>query len=91
MTGKPRRVDPFLEEDAYARQWCQLVDNRDAISLVILYSWNLYGEQAHIESSTGGPTPVEDEYVARTRRHYQQFLAGTRCSAGGTGSHLPEG
>lgn len=76
LTWEPRRVDPFLEEGIYERQWRQLVDNRDAISLIILYSWNLYGEQAQIEPSTGGPAPVEDEYVARTRRYYQRFLAG---------------
>ena len=75
LTGGPRRVDPILEKGAYERQWQQLVDNRETISLIILYSWNLYGEQAHIEPSTGGPAPVGDEYVARTRRFYQQFLA----------------
>ena len=78
LTGEPRRVNPFLEEDFYQRQWCEMADNRDVINLIILYSWNLYGEQAHIEPSTGDPAPVEDEYVASTGRNYQKFLDG-RC------------
>ncbi len=76
LPAEPRRVNPVLEEDFYDRQWCQMVDNRDLISLIILYSWNLYGEQAHTEPSTGGPAPVEDEYVATTGRNYQKFLEG---------------
>jgi len=76
LKGEPRRVNSLLEEDFYERQWCQLDENRDAISLIILYSWNLYGEQAHIEPSTGGPAPVEDEYVGITGRNYQKFLDG---------------
>ena len=31
---------------------------------------------AHTEPSTGGPAPVEDEYVATTGRNYQKFLEG---------------
>ena len=36
-----RSVNPALEEDFYDRQWCQMVDNRDPISLIILYSSKL--------------------------------------------------
>ena len=74
ITWEPRRVDPLLEEGIYERQWQQLVENRDKINLVIVYGWNLYGEQAHIEPSGEGPGPVGDDYVKKTRDYYDAFL-----------------
>ncbi len=41
--------------------------------MIILYGWNLYGEQAHIEPSWGGPAPVGYEYVEKTKKLYQEF------------------
>jgi hypothetical protein len=71
-----RHIDPLLEEGVYEQQWQWLVDNRDQVSLVIVYSWNFYGELAQLEPSTLGSAPPEEDYVAKTSRYYQAFLAG---------------
>lgn len=75
-TWEPRVIDPLLEEGVYENQWRSLREERDHVQMIVLYSWNLYGEQAQIEPSTGGPAPVEDEYVDKTRRLYREFLEG---------------
>ena len=78
ITWPPRRVDPCLQDGAYERQWQELTQNRTKVQLIVLYSWNLYGEQAHIEPSYGKPAPVGHEYVAKTRKYYDQFLEAGR-------------
>ena len=74
ITWSPRIVDPCLQDGAYERQWQELTQNRTKVHLIVLYSWNLYGEQAHIEPSYGKPAPVGHDYVAKTRKYYDQFL-----------------
>lgn len=81
ITWMPRRVDPVLEEGVYNEQWQMLVENREQVNLIVLYSWNLYGEQAHIEPSDGGPGPVRDDYVTRTRHYYDAFVTGYTVDA----------
>ena len=66
ITWAARRVDPWLEEGVYEAQWQQVSDIREDVGLIVLYGWNLYGEQAQIEPSFDGPAPVGFEYVART-------------------------
>ena len=78
ITGEPRIVDPCLQNGAYQRQWQELIQNRKKVQLIVLYSWNIYGEQAHIEPSDGEPAPVGDEYVAKTRTYYGWFLESGR-------------
>lgn len=74
----PRKVDPCLAEGIYEKQWQQLIDNREQVSLIVLYSWNVYGEQTQIEPSTGGPASVEGAYVEKTRELYERFLGSLR-------------
>lgn len=74
ITWIPRRVNPLLKDGFYEAQWRQVNENEDDVNLIVLYGWNLYGEQAHIEPSTGGPAPVENEYLERTRRFYDEYL-----------------
>ena len=81
ITWTPRRVDPLLKEGMYEEQWQTLVENRENVNLIVLYSWNLYGEQAHIEPSDGGPGPVRDDYVTRTRYYYDAFVTGHTIDA----------
>ncbi len=47
---------------------------RRYLTLIVLYSWNIYGEQAHIEPSYGGSAPVGFEYLEKTQRYYAEFL-----------------
>ena len=70
----PRRLDPDLKLGLYEQQRQMLIDNREQVKLIVLYSWNLYGEQAQIEPSTGVPAPVESDYVRKTVR----LLSGVR-------------
>ena len=74
ITWPARSVDPLLQDGAYERQWQELTQNRRKVKLIVLYSWNLYGEQTHIEPSDGNPAPVGFEYVAKTRTYYDRFL-----------------
>jgi hypothetical protein len=78
ITWKPRRVDPYLKEGVYERQWQQVEENRERIKLIVLYSWNLYGEQAQIEPSKGCCAPVGDEYVRKTKDYYRRFMKSER-------------
>jgi hypothetical protein len=39
--------------------------------LVVLYGWNFYGEQAHVEPSRGCPAPVGWGYMAKTAEYYR--------------------
>ena len=55
----PRRIDPWLTQCAYLRQWQRLAANREQIHLIVLYGWNMYGEQAYIEPATAtAPRPT---------------------------------
>ncbi|MHB1134473.1 MAG: hypothetical protein ACYC4L_19040, partial [Chloroflexota bacterium] len=76
ITWKPRHIDPLLREGSYERQWQRLIENRAQVRLVVLYGWNLYGEQAHVEPSWGCPAPVGWRYLEKTAAYYQAFLAG---------------
>lgn len=82
---KPRRIDPLLSGHAYRREWAALEKRRASVRLIVVYSWNLYGEQAQIEPSDGGTAPVRDDYVNKTRQYYEAFLAN-RSVAATTGS-----
>ncbi len=76
-----RIVDPRLQDGAYESQWEELTHNQAQVQLIVLYSWNLYGEQAHIEPSDGKPAPVGFEYVAKTRTYYGRFLEARRAAS----------
>jgi hypothetical protein len=76
ITWPPRRLDPFLREGTYEQQWQRLVENREQVRLVVLYGWNLYGEQAHVEPSWGCPASVGWRYVAKTAQYYRAFREG---------------
>ena len=73
VTWEPRRIDPNLSEGFYESQWEGLMRLRRNVTMIVLYSWNIYGEQTHIEPSYGGPAPVEDEYLDKTQRYYSEF------------------
>jgi hypothetical protein len=70
-----RKVDPDLTQGLYQQQWELLASHRDQLRLIVLYSWNLYGEQAHVEPSWLGPAPVGYDYVEKTRTYYADFCA----------------
>lgn len=72
-----RRVDPLLEDGVYEQTWQIVADNRSAINLILLYSWNELGEHAAIEPDKG-ISPVSYGYtlVEITAASYRQFLAG---------------
>ena len=73
VTWVPRRINPDLTEGFYDRQLKDLLSLRGDVTMVVLYSWNVYGEQAHIEPSFGGPAPVEFEFVKNTGEFYDRF------------------
>jgi hypothetical protein len=85
----PRRIDACLSDSLYEQQWRELLANRDHVRMIVLYSWNLYGEQAHIEPSSGCPASVGDRYVLRTQRYYQRFLAGSLMPTFAPGACCP--
>ena len=75
ITWEPRQVNPDLTEGFYKGQFDGLIPLRRHVSMIVLYSWNMYGEQAHIEPSHCGPAPVGFKYVNKTRQFLDQFNA----------------
>lgn len=73
INWEPRRIDPYLNEGFYDSQWEDLIRLCRKLSMIVLYSWNIYGEQAHIEPSNGGPAPVGVAFPDTTRRYYDEF------------------
>ena len=72
-----RRVDPLLEDGVYEQAWQVAVDNKAAINLLIVYSWNEHGDHSAIEP-TEGLTHISAGriLVEKTSEYYRQFLAG---------------
>jgi len=72
-----RRVDPLLEDQVYGQVWQVAVDNKDDISLILLYSWNEHEEHAAIEPDKGiSPVSYGKSLIEKTSVYYRQFLAG---------------
>jgi hypothetical protein len=78
ITWQWRDIDPMLNKGYYEQQWQWALEHRDEIRLLLLYSWNFYGELAQLEPSTLGPAPPEKEYLQRTKRYEQQFQQGVK-------------
>ncbi len=78
ITWLPRSIDPRLHLCAYERQWQQLVEQRSAVKMVVLYGWNLYGEQAYIEPAAATPPrpSIGYSYVDRTREYHRALVEG---------------
>ena len=78
ITWPPRSIDPLLRRCAYERQWQQLAEHRADIKMIVLYGWNLYGEQAYIEPAAATPPrpSIGYSYVDRTREYYQALADG---------------
>lgn len=78
----PRSIDPSLSEGHYERQWQELGNERkrnpSRVRMVVVYGWNHYGEQAHIEPSSGGEGQpgVEWDYARGTKRYFQSLIDG---------------
>jgi hypothetical protein len=91
ITWPPRSLDPLLTQCAYERQWQQLTEHRDRLRLIVLYAWNLYGEQAYIEPATATPQrpSIGDRYVTRTRAYYTALLAGRPIVPASHCTYLP--
>jgi hypothetical protein len=91
ITWPPRSLDPLLTQCAYERQWQQLAAQRDRLRLIVLYAWNLYGEQAYIEPATATPQrpSIGDRYVTRTRAYYTALLAGRPIVPASHCTYLP--
>ncbi len=74
ITWEPRRVNPDLTEGFYKGQFDGLIPLRRHLTMIVLYSWNMYGEQAHIEPSHGEPAPVGFRYVDKTRNSLTSLM-----------------
>ena len=74
---RPRRIDPMLDEGLYEYAWQTAVELRDEVSLLMVYSWNEHGDHSAIEP-TKGVTHLSagGTLINKTRRYYEQFLAG---------------
>ncbi len=89
----PRSLDPLLTQCAYERQWQQLAGQRDRLRLIVLYAWNLYGEQAYIEPALAAPPrpSIGRGYVERTRAYYAALRAGRPIVPASYCAYLPQG
>jgi hypothetical protein len=92
ITWTPRSLDPLLTQCAYERQWQQLAEHRDRLRLIVLYAWNLYGEQAYIEPALATPPrpSIGRRYVERTRAYYAALLAGRPIIPASYCAYLPQ-
>jgi len=93
ITWTPRSLDPLLARCAYEQKWQQLSEHRDRLRLVVLYGWNLYGEQAYIEPATADPPrpSIGRGYVERTRAYYAALLDGRPIIPAGDCPRVPAG
>ena len=73
ITWELRRIDPYLTEDFYDSQWDRLIELQRYVTMIVLYSWNLYGEQSQIEPSFDGPAAVGFVYLNKTQSRYAEF------------------
>lgn len=73
----PRRVDPLLEEGIYEQAWQVAVDNKEKLSLIIVYSWNEHGDHSAIEP-TKKVTPLAAGWslVEKTAPYWRLFQRG---------------
>jgi hypothetical protein len=87
----PRSLDPLLTQCLYERQWRQLAEHRDRLRLIVLYAWNLYGEQAYIEPALAAPPrpSIGRRYVERTQAYYAALRAGRPIVPASQCSYLP--
>jgi len=92
LTWPPRSLDPLLTQCAYERQWQQLAEQRDRLRLIVLYAWNLYGEQAYIEPATATPPrpSIGRRYVERTQAYYAALLDGRPIVPASRCAYLPQ-
>ena len=73
ITWELRRIDPNLTESFYDSQWDRLIELRRYVTMIVLYTWNIYGEQSHIEPSFDGPASVGFVYLNKTQSRYAEF------------------
>ena len=75
---EPRRMDPFLEEGVYQDFWRIVTKNKARVRLILIYSWNAYGEQAFIEPAANGPLgsggPDGRLLLEMTKGLYREFV-----------------
>ena len=77
LSGPYRRVDPLLTEGAYEQAWQHVVDNKDNVNMILLYSWNELEEHAAIEPDKGvSPVSYGNSLIEKTAAYHLQFLAG---------------
>jgi hypothetical protein len=94
ITWPPRSIDPLLVQCAYEHQWEALAARRDRLRMIVVYAWNLYGEQAYIEPASAAPPrpSIGYDYVDRTRAYYGALVQGrpfstvSRCADSGSPS-----
>jgi len=47
------KIDPDLTEGWYDWQWEEVFEHRDRIKLLMIWTWNEYHEQIHVEPVEG--------------------------------------
>ncbi len=92
VTWPPRSIDPLLNQCAYERHWQQLAAHRPALKMIVLYGWNLYGEQAYIEPALAQPPlpSIGFEYVDRTREYWQAMATDRAIMPASYCAYLPQ-
>ena len=67
--GNLVRLDPHLTEGLYDKAWEKVYENRDRISMVMVYGWNPWAEAAAVEPST-----IDGDLLLRKTAWYYQRL-----------------
>jgi hypothetical protein len=69
--------DPTYSEELYDWQWTYVLNNRDKIKCVLIYSWNEYHERSQLEPKNDSTSISNDPYyiLNKTKSYIGQLIA----------------
>ena len=66
--------DPNLTEGWYEKQWQWVLEHRDEVRIIAIYSWNEYHERSQIEPYNDATANVEPYYLYNITKKYTSEL-----------------
>ncbi len=82
--GEVPQYDPDLSRGWYKRQWEWILDHRDQVGIIAIYSWNEFHERSAIEPHNDATAANRDPYyLYKLTREYIQELREPEAFLGG--------
>ena len=77
----PGRVDQNYTENLYVKEWEWILEHKDAISIVMITSWNEYHERTMIEPHYDGTVSIDPFYIYNPTKTYIEKLKGIEMAS----------